>query len=227
MISLAKFKDFDSEDFEKYRKESEDYYSYRHQKMNWLRHWEYPWVLKYGQFKETDTVMDAGGGYNYFPCILAKYVKEVVVFDKNPISLNHCVTFSPRFVCQNLVNLNITEEYDKIVSVSVIEHIEKWRDAIKNLCVALKQDGLLIMTISIDLDNKRPLFYSDIPEIINILKENSMELVGEQDIEIEDEFTKEQIVERNMSFPEIEYVNKGEERYTTIGIIARKNGKRQ
>lgn len=224
MIILAKFKHFRDDDFEKYRKELDEYHELRNkEKYNWLRQWEYPWVLKYGQFKKTDIVADAGGGYNYFPCVLSKYVKEVVVIDHNPKSLNHCISFTPRFICQDLTTLNINETFDKVISISVIEHIENWRNAIRNLTKILKANGLLIMTIGIDLDNKRPLYYSDIPEILTILKECSMELIGEQDIEIEDEFTKERILQKRLNFPELDEVNKGEERFTTLGIIAKKN----
>ncbi len=223
MLVLAKFKHFDNKDFECYRVELEEYYKYRcNQKLNWQRHWEYPWVLKNGQFEKTDIVADAGGGYNYFPCVLSKYVKEVVVIDHNAKSLNHCVSFTPRFICQDLAKLNLDEKFDKVISISVIEHINNWRNAIKNLTKILKTNGLLIMTIGLDLDNKRPLFYSDNPEILSILKEYSMELIGEQDIKIEDEFTKEKILQKGLDFPELNAVNIEEERYTTIGIIARK-----
>jgi len=222
MLQLAKFKHFDDDIFKKYQKEANDYYKYRGQELNWCRHWEYPWVLKYGQFSKNDTVLDAGGGYNYFPCILSSRVKEVVVLDKNPISLNHCVSFTPRFICQNLEDLCLTEQFDKVISISVIEHIDKWEEAIKKLIKCVKVKGLLILTINVDLNNKRPIFYSQISKILSIFNKQSIKLIGHTDIDINDEFTKEKCIENNIILPDLDKVRIGEERYTIIGIIAQK-----
>jgi ubiquinone/menaquinone biosynthesis C-methylase UbiE len=223
MITFAKIKHFDDPEFEKWRKKLEEYHNVeRSMSFDWCRQWEYTWVMKNSKFKKTDRVVDAGGGYCYFPCIVSDYVKEVVVIDKNIKSLNHCFTFFPKMYVQSLENLDIKEKFDKVVCVSVIEHIEEWDKALVNITKILKNKGYLYMTMNVDFDNKRNLHYDDVEKAIKILKKNDMDL-GKIDLTVNDVFTKNELMKRNISLPELDNVN--ELNYGILGIIAQKNEK--
>jgi len=223
MVTFAKIKHFDDPEFEKWRKKLEQYHNIeRNMSFDWCRQWEYSWIMKNSEFQKTDRVADAGGGYCYFPCIVSEYVKEVVVIDKNIKSLNHCFTFIPKLYVASLEDLKITEEFDKVICISVLEHIEEWRKALKNIINILKNKGILYLTMNVDFDNKRNICYDDVSEVLEILRKNNINL-GEIDLSTDDIFTKNELTKRKIVLPELETVN--ELNYGVLGIIAKKDEK--
>jgi len=73
---MAKITDFKDRIFRSFHKEAAELHDQVSYAFPWSRQWEYPWLLKNVSFNENDVIMDAGGGYCYFSCLLAKRAKK-------------------------------------------------------------------------------------------------------------------------------------------------------
>jgi 2-polyprenyl-3-methyl-5-hydroxy-6-metoxy-1,4-benzoquinol methylase len=147
-------------------------------KMSLQRLWEYAMAICYSGIKNGARVLDAGSGGSIFPAILNKKGCDVYVIDLENERINwtkgiasflkidlHCDVI-------NMAELPFKKNFfDKIYSVSVIEHIyeRERRKALKEMARVLKPGG--IMVLSFDYDSSKikgaPQTKNDIDEIIN------------------------------------------------------------
>ncbi len=134
----------------------------------WSRIWEYPYV--YYHLKEWKTqykgnglpiVVDFGSGVTFFPFAVAKLGYHVLCVDNDPIcerDMKHAISFVPHnpgkieFQLNNGLKIPLNnKEADIIYSISVLEHISNFTDIILEMARVLKDNGVLILTIDLDL----------------------------------------------------------------------------
>jgi SAM-dependent methyltransferase len=125
-----------------------------------LRSWHIRKELKHWKSPENPVILDAGSGfgqYTYrmarrFPTALVKAVdvKEEQVLDCNQfflkVKLNNRVIFEKA----DLTKFVEPEQFDLILSVDVMEHIEEDVQVFKNFYASLKQNGMLLISTPSD-----------------------------------------------------------------------------
>lgn len=110
----------------------------------------YEFVLKY--IESGDKILDLACGVGYGSYILANSNDSVNVtgadISKDSIDFanSNYKIFNNSFVCQNALEFNSEEKFDKIVSFETIEHIKDDKQLLKNFCMVLKDDGLLFLS---------------------------------------------------------------------------------
>lgn len=221
MITFAKLKHFEDEEFKKCHAEVAEYHKKRvNYPFDWSRQWEYPWILKNLPLNKEQIAADAGGGYCYFPCIFGKRVKEIVVIDKNDTSLNHCITWTPRFIHQNLENIKTDEKFDVVVCVSVLEHIWDYFSAIKRMTELVKPGGYLAITMDCYLEDSHNCKFSQISTVLDILKEAKMNPIGEVDLSTDGLYFKQELMKTNPELPNVDRFCPPD--MVSLGIIVKK-----
>jgi ubiquinone/menaquinone biosynthesis C-methylase UbiE len=140
----------------------------------WSRQWEYPFAYSYIQqhiisssnFTHYDEIriLDAGSGCTFFPYYLVyKHPNSRVYccdYDHSlaPIfkEINKKMNANVRFNTYNIANLGYEDNFfDIIYCISVLEHTPNYvNNIIKEFKRVLNQNGLLIVTFDIALDNK-------------------------------------------------------------------------
>lgn len=118
-------------------------------RQHWSRVFEYPWILTNGDFCSGEIVLDAGGGDNALQCVLADFGCYVTNVDldehKNLHKSGNLV-----FVHGDLRELPFEENhFDKIVCVSVLEHIEDPLSVVKELWRVLRKGGKLLISMDV------------------------------------------------------------------------------
>ena len=127
---------------------------------HWSRPFEYAWILENGDFKETDVVLDAGGGQSYLSMLMAHRCKMVVNADSDIESLNklqelyghlpECEKVKPwRVDLRHLPDAEKDHLYDKVVCCSVLEHCNNPSAVLKELWRVLKPGGKLLVTLDV------------------------------------------------------------------------------
>lgn len=125
---------------------------------HWSRKWEYPWVMYHGDFKPSHLVMDAGGCSSILPYAIVRTCHNVVIsdldetawskFSRTPTHrlLGDGLTFSK----SDIKNLPYRDGlFNRVVCVSVLEHIDDPFKALSELWRVLAPGGRLILTIDV------------------------------------------------------------------------------
>ena len=132
----------------------------------WSRIWEYPYVNQHiADFMRSrlspsprPVVVDFGSGVTFFPSLLAENNHcEVICIDNNE---SFAKAFEPKnglkpvtFLASNGWELPLgTASADAVYSVSVLEHVPDCHRLVKEFARVLKPEGLLCITIDIELD---------------------------------------------------------------------------
>lgn len=125
--------------------------------LHWSRVVEWPWVLEKAELKGTEYVLDAAGGHAVLQYALAKRAKKVFNFDLDTFSLRAVDEMALKLKLYNLVTYkrNILDTgyhdcaFDRVVCVSVLEHIPEWRSAFNELVRVLRVGGSLLLTFDV------------------------------------------------------------------------------
>ena len=218
MIQYGKITDFKDRIFRSFHKEAAELHDQVSYAFPWSRQWEYPWLLKNVSFNENDVIMDAGGGYCYFSCLLAKRAERVVVVDKTMANIRDCSGCNIEKECQDLNTIELKEKFDKIFCLSVLEHIEEYEQVILKLHHHLKENGYLCITFDVHFDNLAPLKFKEVSRFIQFLSIN-FEL-GHQDLSIDNIWRRDHI--RHIPTIDIQHLQNGLGDLVPLGIIAKK-----
>ncbi len=217
MITYAKLKHLKDSEFQRFHYEIMKYHEKVGYFYDWSRQWEYPWILRNLPLKETDTVLDVGGGTCHFPAILAKRVKKIHVGDLYSERMFKPVPENVEFLKMDASNYKSVNKYDVVLCISVLEHIENYVDAINNIKDLVKPDGYLAMTLDLFLDNTRNCKKADIQKILEILNEFE---IGEIDLGEDDLYSKKNLQSIKADLPNL-YSRNYKDR-TSLGVIIRK-----
>ncbi len=217
MITYAKLSHLKDPIFQKCHREIKEY----HEKVNyfydWSRQWEYPWLLKNIPFHSSDVVLDVGGGTSHFHSLVSKRVKHVIIGDLSQTKVFLPIAQNVSFLKVNASDFKENEKYDIVLSVSVLEHIKKCYDALRNIANAVKKNGILAVTIDLFLDNSRNFKKDDLHLIFEIL--NDFEF-GEIDLSTDELYSKKNLQKMKMQLPNL--YNKNYADRTSLGIIIHK-----
>lgn len=219
MITYAKLKDLENEQFIKLHKEIAIYHKKVEYFFDWSRQWEYPWLLQYVPFSKEKDVLDAGGGTCHFPCLVARRSKSITVVDKTEEAIFLCEEFKINKISQDLSTLNLSKQYDIVLCVSVLEHITNYFNVIRNLSRVVKKGGYLAMTLDLYLNNSENCKKNQIQEIIEILKKENFN-IGNIDLSENDLYEKKTLEKMKLDLPNL-YSQKHKSR-TSLGIIVQK-----
>lgn len=218
MITFAQLKHLRHPSFQKYHKEVKEYHEKIGYMYDWSRQWEYPWVLQNTLFKKKDIVLDVGGGTCHFPSLVSKRVKKVIVGDIYIERMFKPISANVEFLKVDITSFNTAKKYDVVMCISVLEHIDDYFVALKNLTKLVKQNGYLVMTLDLFLDNFKNCKEEDITKVIEILSKE-FEL-GKIDLCKEKLYEKITLQQMNLDLPNLysrNYTNR-----TSLGIIIKK-----
>jgi len=157
----------------------------------YLRRWQYYWTVKSTPVKSGSLILDAGCGGSLFPFFLSSfYNSEVVGIDIGDEELKMSENLKKifpdlnvKFIKADMVDFKYEKKFDAIFSISVIEHIERWLDALVNLGGLLMRNGFLSVTFDYRKWRNRKLrgyvfTQEEINIIINELKKHNVLLRG-------------------------------------------------
>jgi 2-polyprenyl-3-methyl-5-hydroxy-6-metoxy-1,4-benzoquinol methylase len=109
---------------------------------------------------EDASVLDAGSGFGQYSWRMSGLYKgwKIKAVDINNEQVEDCSVFFKRtgrservkFETGNLTALNEINDYDFIITVDVMEHIEEDELVFRNFCRALKKNGLLLISTPSD-----------------------------------------------------------------------------
>jgi SAM-dependent methyltransferase len=109
---------------------------------------------------EPERIADAGSGFGQYVHYLSRNYPEAVItgLDIKQEQVDDCNLFFAKlgkqalvtFLYADLTQMDSKEEYDLILSVDVMEHIEDDRGVMKNLYQALRTDGYLFISTPSD-----------------------------------------------------------------------------
>lgn len=137
-----------------------------------FRLWEYPAALYYSQIKESDIILDVGGGFSAFAPYLATFVHQVFCIDNGKtipplfkIWQESLVFFDTvrqgkiEVIIQDAASLPFPDKFfDKIFSFSALEHFEDGDIlAAKEIARCLKDDGIFCGTVDWSPVSEYPL----------------------------------------------------------------------
>ena len=135
---------------------------------NWSRVWEYPYVfsqlIKCSQSAQGGRLLkvaDIGSGVTFFPFSVARLGFEVICADPDPVC-NGDFGRACGVMNQNPGKVEFRPiqgpslpfgdaECDLVYCISVLEHIEDFENTIHEMWRLLKDNGLLFLTIDLDL----------------------------------------------------------------------------
>jgi len=144
-----------------------------------FRGWDFEQILEYGEFKPKDVVLDTGALQSYFSIFLAPLVKSVITTDnmawaKRTYYKQSKLTSPEEWMRQveiksqgkvsaeiaDVCNLQYSDNsFDKVLSISTIEHIDNDFGAISEMMRVLKPNGLLLLTT--EYNSKQSKEYSE------------------------------------------------------------------
>lgn len=127
----------------------------------WSREWEYSFVYQETKRlvskKPELKILDAGSGITFFPFLISsKYNNSTVTCVDNDKNLeiifdrinNNLISFK----CSDITNMPFDDNsFDLIYSISVLEHLKKYKKAINEFDRVLNENGMLILTFDVSL----------------------------------------------------------------------------
>ena len=127
---------------------------------HWSRVWEYPWV--YSQIRG-DTILDAGSGVTFFPGWLRSKEYKVDTLDHNPWIANWTGGIEG-----NLTTYKTVKQWDTVMCISVIEHLDDYLAAAETLSRLVKPGRRLILTIDVALDQHAAMQFPDLRQLVQL-----------------------------------------------------------
>lgn len=149
--------------------------------LHWSRQIEWPWVIREGEFSSEHLVLDVGSGWSVLKYALARRVKSVWAVDNDLPSVAKAEETTKSFGVKNIIHMAgdarklpfENGQFDRIVCVSVLEHIPTERMTALRECVrVLKPGGVGMLTMDVVVRGKaaeKSNFYVDLQEAANIL----------------------------------------------------------
>lgn len=132
-----------------------------------LRPWDYSQIIEHGEFDNSNDVLDTGALHTYFCIYLSQYVKSYICTDsfywaERDYCQDKNYYQTPKEWCEyigkkshgkvkgeeaDLQKLQYPDNsFDRVLSISVIEHVLDDRKGIEEMMRVLKPNGLLLMT---------------------------------------------------------------------------------
>jgi SAM-dependent methyltransferase len=127
-----------------------------------LRTWHVKKALRMiaREFQDERYVLDAGSGFGQYTWRMSRMNKlwKIKAVDINKEQIDDCNTFFSKaglsdrvsFSCADLTTLIDPDDYDLILSVDVMEHIEEDRLVFQNFFKSLKNNGILLISTPSD-----------------------------------------------------------------------------
>lgn len=127
-----------------------------------LRTWHVKKALRMiaREFQDERYVLDAGSGFGQYTWRMSRKNKlwKIKAVDINKEQIDDCNTFFSKaglsdrvsFSCADLTTLIDPDDYDLILSVDVMEHIEEDRLVFQNFFKSLKNNGILLISTPSD-----------------------------------------------------------------------------
>lgn len=139
-------------------------YAFDPSPLHWSRQMEWPWVIKEGDFKYGQKVLDIGSGWSVLKYAMARRVYDgqmggVIALDINPEFIERTKPSIEKMkdigiygitqVCGDAVALPFPHHYfDRVVSVSVLEHIPNAHlKCVQEMVRVLKPGGLALFSM--------------------------------------------------------------------------------
>jgi len=159
----------------------------------WSRVWEYPYVFHHLQTWRakleseiiSPVVVDLGSGVTFFPFSVARLGFHVVCTDIAPVCERDLIKASQHIssdpgqvefrLCGESTLPFSDGEVDIIYCVSVLEHIENFESTIGEIDRVLKPNGLLLLTIDLDLRGDTEIGVEKYQKLIGILRHHFSE----------------------------------------------------
>jgi SAM-dependent methyltransferase len=156
----------------------------------WSRVWEYPYVyyhLKCWREKSTNVsdiphVVDLGSGVTFFPFSVARLGYKVTCTDIDPIckidleraikKVDHKPGEVEFRMGEELKLPFCDREVDVVYCISVLEHIPTFDSTLEEIGRILKPEGLLILTIDLDLRGDSDLGIDKYEYLYSLLRKN-------------------------------------------------------
>lgn len=131
-----------------------DFYNMKYENFDMYQKSHYKrYELAFDQIERKDIVADMACGSGYGTVMLSRRASEAHGFDisqevVNEVSNRYVNEKKAKFTCKNLLELDVQNTYDKIVSFETIEHVnpDEISIVLKNMHRALKPDGILIFS---------------------------------------------------------------------------------
>lgn len=150
--------------------------------LHWSRQIEWPWVIREGEFTSDNRVLDLGSGWSVLKYALARRCRNVWAVDNDLPSVEKAKETTKALGVQNIIHMAgdarklpfENGQFDRVVCVSVLEHIPTDRIKALQECVrVLKSGGVAMLTMDVVVRGKpaeKDNFYVDIAECSNILR---------------------------------------------------------
>lgn len=149
----------------------------------WSRIWEYPYVFyhinKIIESKKSKNlkILDFGCGVNFFPLSVSGLGHEVICVDNDKMCINSLLNFKnkyPEYQIAPLLNDGIKiplpeKSIDILYSVSVFEHVPQLNLLLEEIFRVLKDDGILVITFDISLNDSHELKKKSYEEFVKVL----------------------------------------------------------
>ena len=153
---------------------------------HWSRCFEWPWAILNSELSKDSVCLDAAGGHAVFQQVLARRVKSVTNIDKDEKSLK-----AAKYLAETIGNVNLETMvgdltgrlpiindgiFDRLFSISVMEHIPAWQYVLNEMLRMLKPGGVFILTMDVartdirQTDHKASGFYIGFEEAAKICK---------------------------------------------------------
>ncbi len=127
--------------------------------LHWSRAFEWPWAFLEADPKGYHRCLDAGGGHGAFQYFVASRSFHLVNLDKNQTSIDAVVRMQKNFPYlaskvsvdkQDISKIPYKDDrFDLVFCISVLEHIENWREVFEELARVTCKGGKLIVTMDI------------------------------------------------------------------------------
>lgn len=135
------------------------------------RVWDWDKIMSNGDFKRTDKVLETGAMFGLICKVCSPFVESIVVTDSYGWSKRGFtqgeedvvgiwekdVKSLPNAILQQADMQSLpyyNDSFDKVISVSAIEHVDDDRKAMEEMMRVLKPGGLLLLTTEYGLPNK-------------------------------------------------------------------------
>lgn len=121
---------------------------------HWSRRYEYPFVMRHGDFRDNQLTLDAAGGDAPLQWFLAGKTGSVfnVDLDDDALERGQKQWNRPNIIrrhgdLQDLMGL--PDFFDRVVCVSVLEHSHEWDKIVEAVWKTLRTGGRLILTFDV------------------------------------------------------------------------------
>lgn len=161
---------------------------------SWSRIWEYPYVFHHlRQFqKDRDPgvrleAADIGSGVTFFPLLVAKSGFRLTCIDMDPVVARDIPQAAEVLGVEGVAVITsdgstlplADASMDVVYCISVLEHIPQFESTIREMARILKPEGLLILTIDLDLNGNAEIGPGRYRDLLAAL-ESSFELAFER-----------------------------------------------